>query len=302
MSADIYFFISIPKSKKEETDDIIFIVPEDNRLKPECIYSVKCLVNNNFYLKNIFKANQSIRKDQKENKYYFEFKIGEEIYTISFDAKGNKFVYDVNLEIKRKRNIDQTNIEYTEKINIFQEALEKKGDINLIYDLYKEMINSYPNEKLFSVIIDLFLKIYTKKDLCSLLIRNFKEMNLNQKDNNKIIFDVQSYLKEYTSKVDDVIIEADKLIEENSYNTIEFYGIILCYLNFYNKEKFCVIIKKLYNEKIFIIKKNFVLLLKNYIMKSQMIYMNYYLFIIVVLILLLNKVLNFLINLQNILF
>jgi len=38
MEAKIYFYISYPSTKKENVEDIIFIVPEDKNYTPTCIY------------------------------------------------------------------------------------------------------------------------------------------------------------------------------------------------------------------------------------------------------------------------
>ena len=42
---------------------------------------------------------------------------------------------------------------------------------------------------------------------------------------------------------------SDKLIYENCYNVIDFYGIVLCYLNYYDTEQFNKIMEKLSKEK-----------------------------------------------------
>ena len=61
--------------------------------------------------------------------------------------------------------------------------------------------------------------------------------------------DRQPLLKDYTSKFKSIKSEAEKIIENNNYNFIEFYGIVLCYLNYYDYENFCSIINDLYNKK-----------------------------------------------------
>ena len=65
---------------------------------------------------------------------------------------------------------------------------------------------------------------------------------------------VRKFLKEYTSQFNSIISEADNLIGNNHYHPIEFYGILLCYLNCYIYDKFCSIVNELYNKK----KRNFV--------------------------------------------
>ena len=79
--------------------------------------------------------------------------------------------------------------------------------------------------------IPLFLKLYEEeKDLCKELLNTFKKMN--EDPNIKKIAD-----------------NADTLIEKNKYDIIEFYGIILCYLNSYDYDNFSSIIKELFNNK-----------------------------------------------------
>ena len=76
----------------------------------------------------------------------------------------------------------------------------------------------------------------------------FKEMNKNKKDNDKNM-DRKEYLNEYKSEFNEIKSEADKLIATNNYDPILFYGIILCYLNFYDYESFSSIMNELYRKK-----------------------------------------------------
>ena len=61
--------------------------------------------------------------------------------------------------------------------------------------------------------------------------------------------DRKTYLSNYTSQFNKIVSEADKLIKENDYNLIQFYGIILCYLNFYDEENCSKLINDLYKDK-----------------------------------------------------
>ena len=61
--------------------------------------------------------------------------------------------------------------------------------------------------------------------------------------------DRKESLKNYISKFSNISSEADNLIKNNGYDTIQFYGIILCYLNYYDYENFQKYFNKLYNEK-----------------------------------------------------
>ena len=232
---------------------MVFVAPENNNQKPECIYTDEKYENQQYFYKKIFKVNKSIGKGKKRNNYYFEFELGENKYIISFENKESIFVYDVILEMGKKiidirRKINQNDIEYNEKMEDFIEALKKDREENKIDELYKDTIELYSKKKGFSLLILLFLKIYKKKNLCSVLLEKFKEMNTIPKDNEKNM-DRKSYLKEYISEFQTIKSEADKLIDNNNYSTIEFYGIILCYFNFYDYQTFSSIINELFNKK-----------------------------------------------------
>ena len=71
-------------------------------------------------------------------------------------------------------------------------------------------------------------------------------MNGNPKDNERNM-DRKSYLKDYTSLFKEIKSEANQIIENNSYNPIDFYGLILCYLNYYEYDEFIKIMKDLSN-------------------------------------------------------
>ena len=116
------------------------------------------------------------------------------------------------------------------------------GEESLIDTLYKETIEIYKKKKGFAFLILLFLKIYRKKDLCTKLLKIFKEINENPKENEKNM-DRKPFLKDYTSKFKEIESEADELLK--NYDSKEFYGIILSYLNFYDYENFISITDKL---------------------------------------------------------
>jgi hypothetical protein len=73
-------------------------------------------------------------------------------------------------------------------------------------------------------------------------------MNGNPKDNEKNM-DRKSNLKDYTSKFKEIKEETNKLIESNKYDAIDFYGIILCYLNYYDYDNFSKIVEELFTKK-----------------------------------------------------
>ena len=203
MDGNLYFFITYTRKEKEDPNDISFVVPENNDLKPFLIYLDEQYENQFYYYYKVFKVNKSAGTGKKGNNYYFEFEINDEKYIIKFDSKGNKFVYvDIGLEFGKRlldirRKIHQ-NKEYYEIFEFFIKALKNNGEESLIDSLYKETIKLYELKKGFTLLIVLFLKIYQKKDLCIQLLQIFKKMNGNKSDNDKNM-DRKPFLKDNTS-------------------------------------------------------------------------------------------------------
>ena len=248
-STSLYFFISYPRTKKEKEDDIYFVVPEDRNNIPKCIHKKEKFENKVYYYQKIFMVDKNATTGKKANNYYFEFEIDDDKYIISFDSKGTSFIYDVKLEKTKRmiqilRKINQNFIQYYDKMHFFVDALKENNEENKINLLFKDTIELFSVKKGFSFLIELFVEIYKKKDLCDLLLKKFKEMNLSQKDNDKNM-DRDPFLEKHTKLLNSIISEA------NNYknNTIEFYGIILCYFNFYDNDKFSKIINELFKSQ-----------------------------------------------------
>ena len=251
MVESIYFFVTYARKKIEKEGDIVFDVSKKNNSKPVCIYKEEYIEEQRIYYNKVFAIDKS--KKPKKN-YNFVFHIGDDEYIISFEYKGNSFIYDVNLLFGKtiidiRRNINQSK-EYKEKMEVFIEALKENKEMDKIDELYKVTIELYSKKKIFSFLITLFLKIFEKKELCMELLNIFRKMNEDQKDRTKNI-DRKAFLKNYVKDFEE-ITKPDKLnalIEKNKYGNIEFYGLILCYLNFYNYNSFSSIIKELQEKK-----------------------------------------------------
>ena len=112
-------------------------------------------------------------------------------------------------------------------MQFFIEALEQGNERSKMDDLFKDTIALYSKKKGFSLLISLFLKIYERKDLCSELLKLFKDMNKNPKDNEKNM-DRKTYLKNYTEEFNEILSKADSF----DYDKIEFNGLLLCYFNY----------------------------------------------------------------------
>lgn len=254
----LYFFIYYPRTQIEQSSDIILKLPDNKKEKPEWIYSRSTFDSDNnkkiIDYKKIFKICKSKATGKEADKYYFEFEIGDDRYTITFDSKKKKFIYEVSLEVGKRilkitKNISQNQIEYSEKVDLFVEAIEKYEEEDkkklIINKLYEDTIDLYEIKKGFGFLISLFLKFYKNKDLCSSLSEKFKIMNENTPDVKNM--DRKPYLKDYTTIIGKIASEADEIIKTNNYNPIEFYGIILSYLNYYDYKQFLVTIKDLHN-------------------------------------------------------
>ena len=109
-------------------------------------------------------------------------------------------------------------------------ALNNNNEENKKNLLFKDTIELFTIKKGFSFLVELFVEIYKNKDLCELLLVKF---NVNQKDIEKIL-DREPFLEKHKSIFNTIISETNNY----NYDEIEFYGILLCYLHFYDYEIF----------------------------------------------------------------
>ena len=157
MSSSLYFFISYPRKKREIAEDIIFVMPEDDNEKPQCIYVDDNYQNQIYFYMKIFKVKKTKKKDKQ---YCFIFENDDEKYIITFESKNSTFIYDVLLETGKRilpitRKINQNNIEYSEKMKIFIEALKKNEEENKLDELLKETLSLYSKKKGFGFLISI---------------------------------------------------------------------------------------------------------------------------------------------------
>ena len=182
--------------------------------------------NKVYYYKKIFMVNKSSITGKSSNSYYSEFQIDDYKYIISFNSKGLTFIYDVKV-IKNKRIIQKRvhkyNIQYYDKMHIFLDALKRNNKENKVDLLYKDIIVLFSIKKGFSFLIELFVEIY-KKRFMWIFLEKLKEMSLDQKDNEENM-DRESFLEKNKSILYTIISEDGCY----NYDTVEFYGVILCY-------------------------------------------------------------------------
>ena len=241
---DIYFLILYPRKQKEKSNEFTF---SETDINFQNIYSDELeQENGTYFYKKVFKFNGKTKK-----KYSPEFEIGKDNYIVTFEVNESSFIYDVDLKkgnkiLKNiaKEVIDQKIIDYHRKLDIFFEALKNSKEEGKKDDLYKETIELFEKKKSFSFLITLFIKTYKNKELCSLLIEKFKKMNNESKN-----MDRNKDLEDYIDIFKEISTEADNLIKNNGVEPVQFYGIILCYLNFYDQKNFMLIFQKLFKEK-----------------------------------------------------
>ena len=251
---DIYLIVLIPKeteNKKTENPNEISFTSD---IVPKIYYEKDIKTGKETSLEHKVLLLKVDCEKRKENPYIIEYLIGNDIYTIKFEVKKNSFVYDINLE-KGDYYIDnifnvvihQDNIiPLYNKLDLFLEALQKNNENNKIEKLYEEAIELYKQKKEFNFLIFLFLRFYEDKNLCQKLLPKlldaFNEVKGIENPKVDINFaNLETFNKIYSNK---------EFIETNNYDPITFYGIIICYLYYYdeNNNYFSKLIKELYKE------------------------------------------------------
>ncbi len=262
---EIYFIILYQREEKERENELAF---KGNDTKPKNIYTkqIEGEEQNKTYLYGkIFKYDKGTKKEEenkkiriiedkeKVDKIEIKFEIGNDNYIISFNIEDKLFYYDIELRKGNKfianiaKDIDQNILDYYKKFELFFEAINKNKEEAKIYTLYDETIKLYSQKNGFGFLISLFAKIYKKQNLCVKLIKEFYLAN-SEKRNEKNM-DRKSSLINYKKIFSDISNKADNLIEYNEYDSIQFYAIIFCYLNYYDNDNCQKLFKKLYNNK-----------------------------------------------------
>ena len=240
---DVYFLLLRPS--EEEIDFTGLNYQTKNNIEPMIAFKKK--IDNKedkTYLEEIvfkFKKKAKKENDKKESsRYIITFFEEDHTYDITFSLKDECFVYQPDLKTGNKylpnilkESIRQNIIPPYNKLNIFLEALEKNNDIKKEKKLYEDTISLYKDKKQFSLLITLFLKIYQKnKDLCEKLIKIFYE--INAEENNDRLNDLKNYLASFK----DIYSKAKDILERNKYDKVQFYGILFCYLHYYDRNNF----------------------------------------------------------------
>ena len=226
---EIYFIVLKPIKKDEKESIDSKEINFQSKLEPTNILNGEIEAENKSFIKyDVYKL-----KIGNEETIEIEYKIGDDIYKISFSIKSNFFYYDVSLQkrdvyidILPPEDINQNAISYYNKLQIFLDALNKNKETNKIEKLYKEAISLYKKKKDFNLLIFLFLQIYENNNLCSKLLDTFKDIKVLEN------IKIDKSLFKYLEKFNQIFCNVD--IKTNGYDPNELYGIILCYLYFYD--------------------------------------------------------------------
>ena len=253
---EIYFIIFYSSDQKENPKDMVFC--EECEILPKIILCKEIKINND---KIIYKKVLKFNNSKGIKKAEFSFYLGQEVdkYFITFEIESKTFIYDVVLKKRNKYlenipkiNINQKSMEYQDKLDLFYEALKLNKEENKFQELYFETIELYSKKSSFSFLISLFSKIYQEKKSCNLLLNIFYEMNANigKEKYNITNSDKDAKLGDrFNSLIVKISEDSENYIKSNGYNPIHFYGILVCYLNYYDYNAFENCINKLYREK-----------------------------------------------------
>ena len=242
---DAYFLILKPSEEKIDFASLKY--EAENIIDPSIIFPKPIDKEDETYPGVlVFKFKRKKKEKSEENKelikstkYMIKFYKEEQTYIITFVLKDECFAYIPELNIGNKyledmvipEPIEQDIVPLYDKLNIFLKALQKNGE-NHEEKLYEDTINLYEEKKQFSLMIALFLKIYEKrKELCDKLIEIFNKYNEESAD--KV-----NYLKKDLNSFKQIYSNAKEIVKERKYNPIYFYGVLFCYLHFYDKDNF----------------------------------------------------------------
>ena len=201
------------------------------------------------------KEHKSKEDKSKEEEIQIEFQIGDkDNYIIRFNAENKLFYFDIDLKKGNKflryiakETINQNVLNYYQKIELFIAALKHNKEEKKIDNLYDESIKLYSKNKGFYLLIPLFVSIVEKQNLCSKLIEEFYKMNKENKNDKNM--DRKDDLNDYASTFAKFsTAEVDNIIRKKNYNPFHFYGILFCYLNYYDYNNFENLFKQLYKE------------------------------------------------------
>lgn len=238
---EIYFLIYFDNIKDIEGAGEVKFQNEENC--PKCVFTKKTEVKGgNERLIKIFKY-----IGKTKDKFHFSFLFEKEYYNFTLEKIKETFIFYFVI-FKRsggfQQKYEQNKLGFHDKMNYFIEYLNKNKEIDKLDILYKDSISIYSNLKKsnFHFLINIFVNVYNT-NFCALLLEKFSKNKSEPALNDKI---VDESLEQYKYYFDDICKNADDIISSYKLNKIDFYGLILCYLNNYINEKYGEIFNELY--------------------------------------------------------
>ena len=235
------FYFDITK-EKEEFGEINFDNKEDC---PKCIFTKKSGgKDENGKLIKVFKYAGDIKR-----RLSFEFSFDENNFNFTLEAPKNYFIYNLKLFKKTlliNSKVDQNKISIPEKMNYFIEALNQTKETEKLDILYFESINIFTKIPNYHFLINIFVNVYNTK-YCSILLKKFSEIPEDSVKKDNII---KESLEQYQYNFVDICKNCEEIVSSYKLDKINFYGLVLSYLNNYVTEKFNDLFNDLYkNDK-----------------------------------------------------
>jgi hypothetical protein len=236
-SKEKIFFIFINFSKNKNSEIELKFKSNTEQIH----YSMKQL---NEVFRYIIILKHKIIPQNASEKVDFSFNNNGEIFKVSFNINNSIFIFNPDFMIKKnktsiEKSIPQKSINIIEKIEIFSKCLVEVKENSKLKTLYSDSLDLFNSNPDYELVIYLFTKVcdieQNFKDICKKLLDLFWEKTTNE---NTIQFNNQSECKTFLNKINEIASNSEKLISENGFDKIKFYGFILFYLNNYDPSQF----------------------------------------------------------------
>ena len=230
---DYFFLLDLKKPNSEDANDKVeFTNPADKDSQPKCIKTKE----ENDKIVKIFKFSHKLSKNPKPS---FEFFFNGKKYKLNIEnIKEKTFIFDVSLLIHNAK-IEQGKISLAEKMNYFYEALISQNENKKLTTLYLDSINLCKKKLNFDFLINIFIKVQ-KTNLCSKVLELFSQNTAKFVEKIK-----KESLQKYKFEFEQICENIDNGSSEISSNKIDFYGLILCYFNNFDKKYYKQLFDKL---------------------------------------------------------
>ena len=193
------------------------------------------------YIINIFELYSNEGLDS------LEFNFDNKKYKLQFNnTKDKTFIFNPTIVknniLFKNAEVKQNEISINKKMNYFIDfIIEFNLGKDKLDKLYYDSIKFYYEYPSFDFLINLFIHVYNS-DLCSELLKAFNKNIDNPKQYNSNMLN----LKEYELKIQQIYNDSNNIILKYSLNNIDFYELILIYLNNNFFDRYKKVFKELY--------------------------------------------------------